>query len=99
MRTIILAALATAAISVTACSPSDRQDLKEGADAAGAEVKDAAQDIANDPDVKQAGAAIKNAGAEAAEAVKDTAAEAQEGLSEASQKDREEAAAEKARGE
>ncbi|MBI1406475.1 MAG: cell surface protein [Caulobacter sp.] len=98
MRTIILAAFATAALGLTACSPSDRQDLKEGADAAGAEVKDAAQDIANDPDVKQAGAAIKNAGAEAADAVKDTAAEAQAGLSESAQKDKEEAAAEKTSG-
>jgi hypothetical protein len=95
MRTIILAAAATAALALTACSPSDRQDLKEGADAAGSEIKDAAQDIATDPDVKEAGAAIKNAGAEAADAVKDTAAEAQEGLSDAAREDKADAEAEK----
>jgi len=94
MRITVLAALALGALSLAACDASDRAELKEGAKAAGAEVKEAASDIANDPDVKEAGAAIKEAGAEAADAVKDTAANAQADLAEAAKEDKAEAAAE-----
>ena len=95
MRILALVAVAAIGLSLAACDKEDRAELKEGAAAAGAEVKEAASDIANDPDVKEAGAAIKEAGAEAADAVKDTAANAQEDLAESSQKDKAEAAREK----
>jgi hypothetical protein len=98
MRSILLVAIAAAGLALTACSREDRADVKEGAQAAGAEVKDAAHDIANDPDVKEAGAAVKDVGAKAADAVKDTAADAQEGLAESAQKDKSEAATDKAAG-
>jgi len=94
MRSIALALAAVGALALTACDASDRAELKEGAKAAGAEVKEAASDIANDPDVKEAGAAIKEAGAEAADAVKDTAANAQADLADAAAEDKAEAAAE-----
>jgi hypothetical protein len=96
MRSLALVALAAAGLTLAACDSQDRAELKEGAAAAGAEVKEAASDIANDPDVKEAGAAIKEAGAEAADAVKDTAANAQQDLAESSNKDKAEAAQEKA---
>lgn len=95
MRSLALVALAAVGLTLAACDSQDRAELKEGAQAAGAEVKEAASDIANDPDVKEAGAAIKEAGAEAADAVKDTAANAQEDLSKSSAEDKAEAAQEK----
>ena len=79
-----VAIVAAAGLSVAACSKSDRTDIKEGAEAAGGEIKEAAGDIADNPEVKEAGAAVANAGAEAADAVKDGAAEVQEGVSDAS---------------
>jgi len=93
MRKIITAAaiVAAAGLSVAACSRDDRQDIKEGAAAAGEEVREAAGDIADNPEVKEAGAAVANAGAEAADAVKDGAAEVQEGVSDASDAARREA--------
>lgn len=94
MRTIALALAAVGAFSLAACDAADRAELKEGAKAAGAEVKEAAHDIANDPDVKEAGAAIKEVGADAADAVKDTAANAQADLADAAAEDKAEAAAE-----
>lgn len=96
MRAAILVAVAAAALSLAACSQEDRTDLKEGAEAAGSEVKEAAKDIANDPDVKEAGAAVKEAGSEAAEAVKEGAAEVQEGLADASEEDKAQADADRA---
>jgi uncharacterized protein YjbJ (UPF0337 family) len=86
MRKLIMtvAIVAAAGLSITACSREDRTDIKEGAQAAGAEVKDAAGDIADNPEVKEAGAAIGNAGEEAAGAVKDAAADVQEGVADAS---------------
>lgn len=96
MRSLALVALAAAGLALAACDSQDRAELKEGAKAAGSEVKEAASDIANDPDVKEAGAAIKEAGAEAADAVKDTAANAQADLADAANKDKAEAAQDKA---
>ncbi|MDO9338601.1 MAG: cell surface protein [Caulobacteraceae bacterium] len=98
MRILALAAVAALGLTLAACDSQDRADLKEGANAAGAEVKEAAHDIANDPDVKEAGAAIKEVGAEAADAVKDTAANAQADLAESSREDKAEAANDKAAG-
>ncbi len=84
MRTIIIVSLAVAGLALGACSKEDRAQVGEGAAAAGGEIKEAAHEIAADPDVKEAGAAIGNAGAEAADAVKDTAADVQEGVADAS---------------
>lgn len=83
-KLIIVAAIAAAGLSVAACSREDRTDIKEGAVATGAEIKDAAGDIAENPEVKEAGAAIGNAGEEAAGAVKEAAADVQEGVADAS---------------
>jgi hypothetical protein len=99
MRSFILVAAAVAGLSLAACTKSDEADIKQGAKSAGAEIKDAAHDIANDPDVKEAGAAVKNAGAKAADAVKDTAAEAQESLADSAARDKSEAEAKKDAGE
>jgi uncharacterized protein YjbJ (UPF0337 family) len=83
-KLIIIAAIAAAGLSVAACSRDDRTDIKEGAAATGAEIKDAAGDIADNPEVKEAGAAVANAGEEAAGALKDAAADVQEGVADAS---------------
>jgi len=84
MRKLVIVTLAAAGLALGACSKEDRADVGEGAAAVGGEVKEAAREIAADPDVKEAGAAIGNAGAEAADAVKDTAADVQEGVADAS---------------
>lgn len=84
MRTHVIVAIAAAGLALGACSRQDRQEVGEGAAAVGGEVKEAAREIAADPDVKEAGAAIGNAGAEAADAVKDTAGDVQEGVADAS---------------
>jgi len=91
MRSIAIITAAVMGLALAACSAEDRSELKEGAEAAGAEVKEAASDIANDPDVKEAGAAIKEAGADAADAVQEGAAEVQEGLSDSAAEDKAEA--------
>lgn len=84
MRKIIIVSLAAAGLALGACSKEDRTQVGEGAAAAGGEIKEAAHEIAANPDVKEAGAAIGNAGAEAADAVKDTAGDVQEGVADAS---------------
>lgn len=84
MRKLVIVTLAAAGLVLGACSKEDRADVGEGAAAVGGEVKEAAREIAADPDVKEAGAAIGNAGAEAADAVKDTAADVQDGVADAS---------------
>jgi len=84
MRKIIIVSIAAAGLALGACSKQDRQDVGEGAVAAGDEIKEAAHEIVADPEVKEAGAAIGNAGAEAADAVKDGAAQVQEGVADAS---------------
>lgn len=83
MRTLVIVTLA-AGLALGACSKEDRTDVGEGAAAVGGEVKQAARDIAADPDVKEAGAAIGNAGSEALDAVKDAAADVQDGVADAS---------------
>jgi len=97
MRTHVIVAIAAVGLALGACSKQDRQEVGEGAAAVGGEVKEAAGEIAHDPDVKEAGAAIGAsaaigaAGAEAADAVKDTAGEIQEGVADASADARREA--------
>ncbi len=84
MRSILLAATAVAALSVAACSQEQRADIKDGADSAASEVREAASDIKNDPDVKDAGNAIKEAAQDSGQALKETASEAGDALKDAS---------------
>lgn len=91
MRTHVIVAIVAVGLALGACSRQDRQDVGEGAAAVGGEVKEAAGEIAADPDVKEAGAAIGDAGAEAADAVKDAAGDVQEGVADASADARREA--------
>jgi hypothetical protein len=91
MRKILIVSLAAAGLALGACSREDRTQVGEGAAAVGGEVKEAAHEIAANPDVKEAGAAIGNAGAEAADAVKDTAGDVQDGVADASADARREA--------
>jgi uncharacterized protein YjbJ (UPF0337 family) len=91
MRTLAIVVIATAGLALGACSRQDRQEVGEGAAAVGGEVKEAAGEIAADPDVKEAGAAIGNAGKEAAGAIRDGAEEVQEGVADASAEARREA--------
>lgn len=91
MRTLAIVIAAAAGLALGGCSKQDRQDVGEGAAAVGGEVKEAAGEIADNPEVKEAGAAIGDAGAEAADAVKDTAADVQEGVADASAEARREA--------
>jgi hypothetical protein len=74
-KLLVIAAVG-AALSMAACSDQHAQEVKEGAKAAAADVKDAAHEIANDPDVKEAGTAIK-------ESAKETGAELKEAVGEA----------------
>lgn len=91
MRKLVIVTIAAAGLALGACSKQDRQEVGEGAAAVGGEVKEAAGEIASDPDVKEAGAAIGDAGAEAADVVKDTAGEVQEGVADATAEVRREA--------
>ena len=91
MRKLIIVTIAVAGLALGACSKQDRQDVGEGAAAAGGEVQEAAHEIATDPDVKEAGAAIGDAGAVAADAVRDTAGDVQQGVADASADARREA--------
>ena len=91
MRQIALIMTALAGLALSACSPQERNDLKDDARSAGAEVKSTTKDILSDPKVKEAGAAVKTVGAKAAGAIKDGAAEAEAGLATSADKDRTEA--------
>lgn len=84
MRKLIIVTIAAAGLALGACSKEDRTEVGEGAAAVGGEVKEAAGEIADNPDVKEAGAAIGEAGAEAADAVKDAAGQVQDGVADAS---------------
>ncbi len=84
MHKLIIVSIAALGLALGACSKEDRTQVGEGAAAVGGEMKEAAQEIAANPDVKEAGAAIGDAGAVAADAVKDTAGEVQQGVADAS---------------
>lgn len=96
MRKLAIIAIAATALTIAACSKEDRQEIGDGASAAGGEIKDAAGDIADNPDVKAAGAAIGDAGEKAAGAVKDAAVTVQEGVADASEDARRKAESAKA---
>jgi hypothetical protein len=86
MRNIILVGLAVAGLGLTACSKEDQQQVNEGAQAAADRTADAAKDIASDPDVKEAGAAIADAAKDDAAAVKDVVQDAAAKTSDAADK-------------
>ena len=78
MRTTLLAAAAALALaaSLGACSREEATQVKEGAQAVADKVGDAAVEIKNDPDVKEAGTAIKEAAKDAGTEIKEGAQEA-----------------------
>jgi hypothetical protein len=87
MRSIaLIAAAGLAALSMTACSDEHAAKIKDGAKAAGSEIKQAAVDIKNDPDVKEAGTALKESTQEAAADAKVAASEALDKAQEAGAK-------------
>ena len=77
MRSItLLVAAGLAVLSLAACSDKHATEIKEGAQAAGADIKDAAKSISNDPDVREAGTALKESSKEAAADLKVAAGKA-----------------------
>ncbi len=88
MRQIALIMTVLTGLTLGACTPQERSDLKDDAKSAGAEVKSTSREILSDPNVKEAGAAVKSVGAKAAGAIKDGAAEAESGLATSADKDR-----------
>jgi flagellar motor protein MotB len=82
----LIAAAGLAALSLAACSDEHATQIKEGAKAAGSEIKQAATDIKNDPDVKEAGTALKESTKEAAAEAKVAAGEAVDATKEAGAK-------------
>jgi hypothetical protein len=87
MRPLALFAVAgLAALSLAACSDEHATQIKEGAKAAGGEIKQAATDIKNDPDVREAGTALKESTEEAAADAKVAAGKAVDKAQEAGAK-------------
>jgi hypothetical protein len=86
MRHIIIITLAAAGLSLAACSKEDQKQVNEGAAVAADKTVDAAKDIASDPEVKQAGAAVADAAKDDAMAVKDVVSDAAAKTSEAADK-------------
>lgn len=78
MRSILFVAGCAVALTLGACSQEHADKVKDGAKAAAADVKDAAHTIANDPDVKEAGTAIKEASRETAAELKAAAGDAKD---------------------
>ena len=76
MRRIIIVTLAAAGLALGACSRDTAEDIGENVEQAGSEIKEGAQDIINDPDVKEAGTALKEAAKDGGSALKDVATEA-----------------------
>lgn len=76
MRSILFVAGCAIALTLGACSQEHATQVKEGAQAAASDIKDAAHNIANDPDVKEAGTAIKESTKETAGELKQAAGEA-----------------------
>ena len=75
-RAAILLLAFTAAIA--GCSRHDEAQAKHDARSAVADVKAEAHKVANDPDMRKAGAEVKKTAAEAAAAIKHTAMEAKD---------------------
>ncbi len=83
MRSTLLFAVCVAALSLAACSDKHAAEIKEGAKAATADVKDAAHDIATDKDIKEAGTAIKDSAKDAGADLKEAAGKATDSVKEA----------------
>src|SRR5690606_961167 len=82
MRSILIPAAALA-LMLAACSPAEREEAGANARSAAEKVKDSAQDLANDPDVKAVGGDVKEAAGEAVGVVKDAAGDIKEGVDKA----------------
>lgn len=82
MRTILIP-VAALTFALAACSPAERQDAGADARAAAEKVKDAAHDVASDPDVKAVGADMKEAAGDAVGVVKDAAGDIKQGADKA----------------
>jgi len=87
MRIAITLTLA-AALAMTACSRANQTQIKEGAQATGADLQAAASTIKNDPDIKQAGTAIKESVVEDSAAIKQAAVAAGDAAKDAAAKTR-----------
>jgi len=74
MRLILIAGLCLAA---AACSRSDQAKVQEDTRSAGHDLANAAQDVKNDPTIKQAGVEAKEAAHDTAAALRKGAAEAE----------------------
>ena len=107
MRIAIILALA-GGLATTACSRERAAQVSEGAQAAAGHIKDAAATIKSDPDVQEAGTAIKESVAEdgqaakqvalaAGDAAKDAAAKAKDAAAVAAEKTKAAAAETKAK--
>jgi predicted small secreted protein len=76
MRRIVLVTLAAAGLALGACSRDTTKDVEQNVEQAGSEIKEGAQDVINDPDVREAGGALKQAVKDGGTALKDVAVEA-----------------------
>jgi predicted small secreted protein len=75
MRHIAIITLAAMGLTLGACSRDTAEDIEQNVEQAGTEIKEGAQAIVSDPDVKEAGSALKEAAKDGGEAIKDVAGE------------------------
>ncbi len=83
MRRIAIITLAAFGLTVAACSRDTAQDIEKNVEQAGTEIKEGAKSIVDDPDVKEAGSALKEAAKDGGEAIKDVAGEVRDAAREA----------------
>lgn len=76
MRTIAIITLACAGLALGACSRDTTEDLQANVEQAGTEIKEGAQAVVNDPDVREAGTALKEAAKDGGSALKQVASAA-----------------------
>ena len=86
MRSTLIFAVCAAALSLAACSDQHATEIKEGARAAATGIGDAAKEISSDPDVKEAGTALKESAKEAGAELKEAAGKATDAAQEAGEK-------------
>jgi len=84
-RTIVIACAAVA-LSLSACTKAERQDVAADANAAADKVAAEAKDAANSPELKKMGSEIKEAAGDAGQVIKETAKGAAEGAREGAAK-------------
>jgi hypothetical protein len=73
MRPLLVLGLIAACAAVGACSKHDEAQTRHDARALAADVKADAHKLANDPDLRKAGAEVKKTASQAASAIKHTA--------------------------